>query len=55
MNRVFVNHNNPSAPVGLVMAKDIDTGVYSRVDDLKFDSLEFLPKPPKRGGRRPKR
>ena len=45
-NKVFINHNNPSAPMGLVMAKDIDTqfdaGEYARVNDLKFDSLEYL-------------
>ena len=51
VNRVFINHNNPSAPIGLVMAKDIDTGEYTRVDDLKFDSLECLSIARKSGGR----
>lgn len=39
MNRVFVNHSTPNAPFGLLMAKDLDTGEYTRVDDKEFDSL----------------
>ena len=42
MNSVLVFHTNPSAPVGLVMAKDLDTGEYTRVDNLYFDSVERL-------------
>ena len=38
MNRVFVNHSTPNAPFGLLMAKDLDTGEYTRVDDQVFDS-----------------
>jgi len=38
VNRVFVNHSTPNAPFGLLMAKDLDTGEYTRVDDKEFDS-----------------
>ena len=39
---VQVFHTNPSAPIGLLMAKDLDTGEYTRVDNLHFDSVEQL-------------
>lgn len=39
---VQVYHTNPSAPIGLLMAKDLDTGEYTRVDNLHFDSVERL-------------
>lgn len=42
MNSVLVYHTNPSAPIGLLMAKDLDTGEYTRVDNLHFDSVERL-------------
>lgn len=41
---VQVFHTNPSAPIGLLMAKDLDTGEYTRVDNLHFDSVERLSK-----------
>ena len=36
VGRVFVNHSTPNAPIGLLMAKDLDTGEYHRVDDLDY-------------------
>ena len=42
MNSVFVHHTNPSAPVGLLMAKYLDTGEYMRVDNLQFEAMEQL-------------
>ena len=39
MGRVFVNHSTPNAPIGLLMAKDLDTGEYHRVDDLDYDPI----------------
>ena len=42
MNSVLVFHTNPSAPLGLLMAKDLDTGNYTRVDNIHFDSVENL-------------
>ena len=39
VGRVFVNHSTPNAPIGLLMAKDLDTGEYHRVDDLDYDPI----------------
>ncbi|KAL5471143.1 hypothetical protein EMCRGX_G029226 [Ephydatia muelleri] len=36
---VFVNHSTPNAPFGLLMAKDLDKGEYTRVDDLPLEPL----------------
>ena len=36
---VFVSHSIPNAPFGLLMAKDLDTGVFTRVDHIEFDGL----------------
>ena len=33
---VYVNHSTPNQPQGLLMAKDLDTGEYRRVDDLEY-------------------
>lgn len=44
VGNVQVFHTNPSAPIGLLMAKDLDTGKYTRVDNLHFDSVERLSK-----------
>ena len=38
--RVFVKHTIPNAPIGLLMGKDLDTGQYTRVDDVEFDGLK---------------
>lgn len=35
---VFVNHSTPNQPQGMLMAKDLDTGEYCRVDHLDFDT-----------------
>ncbi len=39
IGRVFVDHATPNAPRGLLMGKDLDSGRYTRVDDVEFDSL----------------
>ena len=36
---VYVNHSTPNAPFGLLMAKDLDKGEYTRVDDLPLEPL----------------
>ena len=51
MSGVQVFHTNPSAPIGLLMAKDLDTGEYTRVDNLHFDSVERLSRARKTRGR----
>lgn len=50
VSSVLVFHTNPSAPIGLLMAKDLDTGEYTRVDNLHFDSVERLSKARKTRG-----
>ena len=55
MNSVLVFHTNPSAPIGLLMAKDLDTGEYTRVDNLHFDALERLSRARKTRTRAPKK
>ena len=34
-----MNHTTPNAPFGLLMAKDLDKGEYTRVDDLPLEPL----------------
>ena len=41
VNRVFVNHSTPNAPFGLLMAKDLDTGEYTRVDDIELPPVNL--------------
>ncbi len=36
---MFVHHATPNAPIGLLMGKDLDSGQYTRVDDVEFDTL----------------
>ncbi|KAL5471170.1 hypothetical protein EMCRGX_G029257 [Ephydatia muelleri] len=36
---LYVNHTTPNAPFGLLMAKDLDKGEYTRVDDLPLEPL----------------
>ena len=33
LNSVLVKHATPNAPDGLLMAKDLDTGEYTRMDN----------------------
>ncbi|XP_064381962.1 F-box/LRR-repeat protein 7-like isoform X2 [Halichondria panicea] len=40
IGRVCVKHTIPNAPIGLLMGKDLDTGQYTRVDNVEFDSLK---------------
>lgn len=39
MGHVFVNHSTPNQPQGMLMAKDLDTGEYMRVDHWDFQIL----------------
>ena len=39
MGHVYVNHSTPNQPQGMLMAKDLDSGEYLRVDHLDFDTV----------------
>ena len=36
VKRVFIHHFTPNVPPNSIMAKDLDTGEYTRMDNCKY-------------------